>query len=264
MLWHEQNWPTIRSLDKQMPVVVPLGSVEQHGKHMPLFVDTIQVAAVAEGVEKRLKDKILMLPTQWLGSSEHHLDFPGTISLAPNIYMQMIQSITKCILRAGFKRIFFLNGHGGNIVPASAALGELAGRDDEADAAMIALSSWWHVGKDALAPQKNGMTTPQLTHACEYETSMILYLRPDLVKMDQIRESEAVINNRWSHVEMGGKVATFQRWPRVTPSGSMGHPTAATAEKGKGMFEGVVEEVVAFLNDFARWPLLPVIGPKVD
>jgi creatinine amidohydrolase len=261
MLWHEQRWPTIRSLDKQMPVVVPLGSVEQHGKHMPLFVDTIQVTAVAERVEKRLTDKILMLPTQWLGSSEHHLDFPGTISLAPHIYMQMIQSITRCILNAGFQRIFFLNGHGGNIVPASAALGELAGRDDEANAALIALSSWWAVGSDALAPEKNGMETPRLTHACEYETSMILHLRPDLVAMDQIQESEPVINNRWSHVERGGKVSTFQRWGRVSPSGSMGHPSAATAEKGKGMLEGVVNEVVDFLNDFAQWKLLTTIGP---
>lgn len=261
MLWHEQTWPTIRSLDKQTPVVVPLGSLEQHGPHMPLFVDTIQVMAVAERVEQRLKDRILMLPTQWLGSSEHHLDFPGTISLPPAIYMQMIQYITRCILSAGFKRIFFLNGHGGNEVPASAALGELTGRDDKADSVLLAFASWWSVGKDAMDADKNGMQTPRLTHACEYETSMILHLRPDLVKMDQIRESKPVLDNRWTHAEMGGKVTTFHRWRRITPSGSMGHPSAATAQKGKGMLEGVVNETTAFLQDFMTWPELPPIGP---
>jgi creatinine amidohydrolase len=261
MFWHEQSWPTIRSLDKQMPVVVPIGSLEKQGKHLPLFVDTIQVTAVAERVEKRLHDKILVLPTQWLGCSEHHKDFPGTITLPPTLYMQMIQTIARCILRAGFQRILFLNGHGGNEVPGSAALNELVGQDDQADTTWLAFSSWWNVGKDALAPEKNGMTTPRLTHACEYETSLLLYLRPDLVKMDKVQEGTPAVNNRWSHTEFGGKVSTFQRWRRVTAAGSMGRPSAATAKKGEGILNGVVDEVVNFLNDYAQWPQLPICGP---
>ena len=87
MLWQEQSWPAMREMNKQLPVVVPLGSVEQHGHHLPLFVDSIQVSAIAERVEERssLKNEILLLPTFWLGSSHHHMDFPGTVSVLPSL-----------------------------------------------------------------------------------------------------------------------------------------------------------------------------------
>src|SRR5262249_6340820 len=74
--WHEQSWPGIEKIDKTLPVIVPLGSIEQHGKHLPLCVDTVQVTAVAERAEKPLGDKAIFLPPLWLGSSDHHKDFP--------------------------------------------------------------------------------------------------------------------------------------------------------------------------------------------
>ena len=144
MLWHEQNWPTIQKLDKQIPVVLPLGSMEQHGHHLPLFVDTMQVTRIAQTVEKQMGDKVLMLPTEWLGCSEHHLDFPGTVSVPASLYSKMIKSMARCVLRAGFKRIFFLNGHGGNEVPGAQALTEYVGESDEADDAFLVFASWWH------------------------------------------------------------------------------------------------------------------------
>src|SRR5688572_5522517 len=117
MYWHEQTWPAIQQMNKQLPVVVPLGSLEQHGHHLPLFVDSIQVTEIAQRVERALTKGVLLLPTQWLGSSHHHMDFPGTVSVLPGLYAQVIKSIAKSILNAGFRRIFFLNGHGGNEVP---------------------------------------------------------------------------------------------------------------------------------------------------
>src|SRR5436853_507194 len=81
MLWHEQSWPQIQTIDKKMPVVIPLGSCEQHGHHLPLFVDSMEVTAIAQRVEEKLRERILLLPTLWLGHSDHHKDFPGTISV---------------------------------------------------------------------------------------------------------------------------------------------------------------------------------------
>ncbi len=262
MLWHEQSWPQIQKLDKQLPVVIPLGSLEQHGHHLPLFVDTIQVSAIAAAIERAMKDRVLLLPTLWLGASDHHLDFPGTVSVGVSLYSQMIAAITTSILRAGFRRLFFLNGHGGNDTPATQALTQLAGSDDTADGAHLAFASWWNVAQDALDPQRHGMASANLSHSCEYETSFMLALRPDLVHLDRAAEGTPAIANEWHHSERGGKVKIFKRFHRLTASGSLGKPSAATAAKGSAMFDAVVGEILRFLQDFSAWEELRPRGPS--
>ena len=261
MWWHEQSWPRIEALPKDLPVVIPIGSIEQHGRHLPLCVDTAQVTAIAERAQAELGDAALFLPTLWLGCSEHHKDFPGTVSVPPSLYSEMIKSVARSVLRAGFTRMFFLNGHGGNETPGSQALTELVGEDDNADAAYLVFASWWHVGRDALAPERHGMTTASLSHACEYETSMMLALRPELVDLPAAREGLPVLDSPWfrsgAGAVGGGKVRLFRRFHRLTASGSHGKPTAATQAKGQSMLKGVTADVVAFVRDFATWPDLP-------
>jgi len=259
MLWHEQSWPQIRKLDKQTPVIVPLGSLEQHGHHLPLFVDTIEVTAVAQAVEQRMRDRVLLLPTLWLGHSEHHRDFPGTVSVPASLYSQMIQGVARSVLRAGFTKILFLNGHGGNETPAAQALTELSCADDVADGTHLGFTSWWQVGAAAVAPERHGMATPSISHACEYETSMILALRPDLVRIDQA--VEAPPRAPWNNSDLGKRVRFFRRFHRLTAAGSLGKPTAATAEKGRSLIDAVVMDVVAFVEEFITWKDLPAVGP---
>jgi creatinine amidohydrolase len=262
MLWHAQSRPTIQKLDKNMPVVVPVASCEQHGRHLPLFVDTIQVTSIAERVEKEMADQILLTPTLWLGCSHHHMDYPGTISVAPSLFSQIIKSIAQSVLRAGFKRIVFLNGHGGNEIPGSQALTELVNEDDDADGACLAFSSWWMVAKEGLAAEKHGMSSPQVSHACEYETSLMLFLRPDLVVMDEIVQNDPILETPWYHSEYGGRVHVFHRFSRLTAPGNMGKPKEASAEKGESLFRAVIADVKSFLTDFATWPKFERIGPK--
>ena len=261
MWWHEQSWAAVAALDKNLPVIVPLGSIEQHGMHLPLSVDTAQVTAVAEQAETELRESTLFLPTLWLGCSEHHKDFAGTISVPPALYADNVKAVARSILRAGFRRILFLNGHGGNETPGAQALTELVGEDDTADGAFLVFSSWWQIARDALSPERHGVSTPAISHACEYETSIMLALRPDLVRLDQAREApQALCKPPWLESGGGGgRVRMFRRFHRLTPSGSMGRPTAATASKGKSMLAAVTAEVVAFLRDFANWPELPVL-----
>ena len=257
MLWHEQTWPIIQSLDKETPVVVPLASCEQHGHHLPLFVDTIQVNEIADRLEKRLGDAMLLTPCLWLGCSHHHKDFPGTISVVPSLFSQMVASVAESILRAGFRRIFFLNGHGGNEVPGSQALCEMVATNNSADDVYLALASWWKAAVDGLAPDRHGLETPRITHACEVETSMMLFLRPDLVRTDRIVEHDLVLDGEWFNSDYGGKVEVFRRFHRLTGPGCMGKPSAATAEKGASMMEAVLDDLVTFLGEFASWPDLP-------
>lgn len=262
MHWNELSWPAIDSQDRNTPVVIPLGSCEQHGHHLPVFVDTIQVQAVADGVEKALHDRILLLPAIWLGSSHHHIDYPGTISLPPELYTAVIKHVVGSVLNAGFRRLFFLNGHGGNEVPVSQALAALVAESDAADNAYLAVSSWWAVGRDALEPERLNLTTPGISHACEVETSMMLAIRADLVEQSKALEPNPVLKSDWFNFEYGGKVGVFRRYHRLTAPGNMGAPRAATKEKGDAMLAGVVAQVVKFLEEFSRWPELGKIGPK--
>lgn len=262
MLWQEQSWPDIEALDKDIPVMVPLGAIEQHGRHLPLCVDTIQVTEIAQRVERQLPSGVLLTPTQWLGSSHHHLDFPGTLSVGPSLYSQMVKAIAQCIIKAGFKRIFFLNGHGGNRVPGAQALSELVTESEEADATLLAMTTWWHIGADAIRPEKHDMASPSLSHACEYETSMALFLRPDLVKMDQFVRTPPAMATKWFHTEYPSRpVQVFNRFHRRTGAGNLGAGGDATAEKGRTMTAGVVDEIVSFLKDFRTWPMMSKLGP---
>lgn len=219
-----------------------------------LFVDSIQVSALAQRVNEQLGDKVLVTPTLWLGSSHHHIDFPGTLSLPPTLYTQVIQNMVSCVLRAGFKRVFLLNGHGGNEVPISQALAELVAQQDDADAACLGFGSWWKIAEEALKPGQHGMATPGISHACEYETSAMLALRPDLVESSMIEECPPAINHTWYNSEYGGRINLFHRYHRFSKSGSQGSPSRATAAKGHSMLDAVVDEVTKLVLDMASWP----------
>lgn len=262
MLWHEKKWPEILKLDRNIPVMIPLGSCEQHGPHMPLITDTIQVGAIAEAVEKAIPSKVLALPPLWLGCSHHHLDFTGTVSVKPTLYSEMIKDIARCFLKAGFRKIFFLNGHGGNDAPATHALTELTVEDDCADDAYLMFASWWFLAREQLKDPALGMDTPVLTHACEYETSFVLFLRPDLVDMKSVGEPQSMLIRPWMKKEWNGFVKGFRRFHRMTATGALGDATTANADKGQRIKDAVVKQVIEFLEDFATWPEMPKIGPK--
>ncbi|MFA9478476.1 creatininase family protein [Phycisphaerales bacterium AB-hyl4] len=258
MKWQEQTWPSIAAMDKATPVVIPLGSIEQHGHHMPLCTDTVQVTAIAERAEAALGERAIFLPPLWLGSSHHHLDFAGTLSLKPTLYTQVIQDLATSVLQAGFRRLFFLNGHGGNETPVAQALTELSDLQPMAADALLAFASWWSVGKPDAT--KLGMQSPGITHACEYETSLMLHLRPDLVKQDLASDAPTILDSPWLKGEK--RVTLFRRFSRMTATGSLGQPTAASEAKGASVLEAVSADVVAFVSEFASWSMPETLGPR--
>lgn len=263
MKWHEFSSAALKVCDKDLPVIIPLGSCEQHGHHLPLFVDSLQVGALAERIENRLGEQALFLPVQWLGASHHHMDFCGTISLRPKLYAEVIQAITLCILHHGFHRLFFLNGHGGNITPAAHALTDLIAVDDRADAAEIGLASWWTLASESMQPKEANMVSPHLTHACEYETSLILALRPDLVDLSKIPTDATEKQRPWANdPRWGGHYEGFHRFHRWTSSGHMGKPQAASAEKGEQLLANITDTLVDFIKDFSKLPKMSIMPEK--
>lgn len=253
MKFGEYCWSDIQQADKNKVVVMPLGSMEQHGLHSPLLTDTYLVTAVAERVEKHLSEQIYLLPTFWLGASDHHLDLPGTVSVTNSVYTAVIKNTVRSIAKAGFSRLFFLNGHGGNVTPGTQAITELTNESDVYNNMWIALSSYWTVAAPAISPADHGMMTKQLSHACEYETSMMLFLRGEIMRMDRVKSSPPLLDSPFFHSEHGGRVNVAKRMATRTPTGAMGEPQHATPEKGESLLNAIVDEMISCIEDFATW-----------
>ena len=256
MIYGNQTWLEIDDIDKEQAVViVPLAALEQHGHHLPLLTDTYITTAIAEAVERQLPQQALLTPTLWCGASDHHLDFPGTISLPNSIYADVVQSICTSILSAGFEKILLLNGHGGNVAPGTAAITELVADDDDCDDSYIAFASFWVVAADELRPEKHGMTQDGFSHACEYETSMMLHLHGELVALSKAQ------GNVMKEYDSVPGLAVASRFHRRTATGAMGSPELGTAEKGESLVAAGVAKVVELVQKMSPWPTKPVLGP---
>ena len=122
MKLEEMKWPDVAALSKNTPVVIPVAAHEQHGKHMPLHTDSLLLGEIVRRAEANLGEDILFAPLQWLGNSHHHMDFPGTMSADPRVYLDLLTGLLENFLQHGFKRLVLLNGHGGNMVPGAQGL----------------------------------------------------------------------------------------------------------------------------------------------
>ncbi len=252
MYYGDLRWTDIEQLDKSRFVVVaPLAALEQHGHHLPLLTDTYLVTAVAERVHEHLGDNILLAPTFWCGASDHHLDFPGTLSLPNSLYVEVIKSLVRCYVRAGFRRVLFLNGHGGNVAPGETAITEMANSCDLCDSALIALGSYWTIADNVMQPEQHGMDSPRLTHACEYETSMMLAVQGETVHLNAARGVPL-------DAPSSGKARIAGRFHRLSETGALGSPEKATAEKGESLLSAIGGEVAAYVRQLAAWPLRDV------
>ncbi len=148
MLLENLTWPEVKRLKPATKIVVlPLGSFEQHGPHLPLTTDTDIVTAVARGVEAARPSKVLCLPTLWPGHSTHHLFFPGTLSVSQMPYIELVRELCASIVNFGAKKVFLLNGHGGNDVPLRAALRELKSRFPKV---RFVFASYWTLAAESI------------------------------------------------------------------------------------------------------------------
>jgi creatinine amidohydrolase len=240
-------WPAVAALPKTTPVVFPIAALEQHGKHMPVFTDSLLLGEVIRRVKLApVAARCLFAPLQWLGNSHHHTDFPGTLSAAARVYLDVLEDLATCVLDHGFTRIVFVNGHGGNIVPAQQALFELKQlHRTRRDLLLLALTYWDAAGSPADAVPD--LVQKRMGHACEWETSMVLRLNPGLVAGDVSAVPE---------VPFGREFAPGHRaWvmPDRSEPGHIGKPSAATAEKGERLFAHFAAGVAAYLDRVVAW-----------
>jgi len=259
MLFANLTYKTINQQTREKVVILPLGATEQHGPHMAVSTDTDIVTHVAAGCEALLPDDILLCPALPFGSSHHHLSFGGTLSLSITTYTQAIVELVESLLNNGFRKIILLNGHGGNITPVKQALAVLGNRYDSTMSPNIALVTYWETAGSIFAGAAP-MESPALSHACEYETSMMLHLFPEKVWMNLAERSVRPETNGFIPFEDDEPykgVTLFKQTAYISSNGSSGHPQLATAEKGQYLIENAVRSVSDFITSFKNWPLLP-------
>ncbi len=238
MYWklEELTWEEAEKAFKEADyVILPTGSLEQHGLHLPLNVDSLRATYLVDEVLKssdRYGLKLIKLPTLPYGCSEHHMKFPGTITIKPETYIQLIKDIGLSVYRHGAKRFLIMNFHGGNLSALSIAM-QIIRRETGMKTYLV---HWTSYARDLI----DAWTTPGWGHACEHETSIILYYRPELVRKHKIVKPK---------IRSRPPISSFRYFNEITNTGGIGDPTKSSAEFAKQLIEKVTERILKALKE---------------
>jgi len=235
------TWPEVKGEinNGRDTVVVPLGSTEQHGRHMPVGTDAVLGDEFGWSLAERLD--AFLAPTVRFGCSEHHLAFPGTISLSQETFQRVVADVVKSLLRHGFRRIVLLPTHGGNFKPLADAVGKLEPVENAKVLAFTDLEGFVNTAfESSRAFRVNAAQSG--AHSGEWETSLMLALRPEQVKMDQANEGFV---GELSEI----MARVFDGIQNLDENGVLGDPRPATAAAGKKYFEEIVEFLYRWVQD---------------
>jgi len=245
MFLSDLKWTEVDALSRDTPVIFPLAALEQHGRHMPVFTDSLLTNELVRRTEAVMAERVLFAPLMWLGNSHHHLDFPGTLSADPRVYLDLLNGLLENFVDHGFTRLVFLNGHGGNDVPGKQAVFEARQHYRDRSDLLLLFATYWHLGAEPWR-RHPGIRQRVMGHACEWETSMVMSLRPELVG-DPRRTEEVPFGNSFEPASRGW-IMTDRSEP-----GHVGDPREASAEKGEILFDCFTERIVQLLDRVIAW-----------
>ncbi len=239
-------------------VVVPVGSIEQHGQHLPTMTDSACVEHLIHEAVVRLGPQVpaIIAPSVRYGYSHDHLGFPGTLSLSARLLEDVLVEIGSSVLSSGFNRIVFVNGHGSNsslLYYVVRRIREMATRP-----LSVAAATYWTVAREQISKVRIS-ELGGMGHACELETSLMLHFEPGTVDMSRaVREVPAQYSPYRSVDLLSPGVAVApDRFAKRTKSGVQGDPLVASADHGAVLAEVIVPALTTFLLDFASWELVP-------
>lgn len=248
----EMTSPEVALINKDLAVaMVPIGANEQHGPHLPVGTDTYILNAVLDEFLHILPEDfpLVVAPYIPIGKSNEHMPFAGTISFSYQTLMGVIRDICKSLERQGFKKIALFNSHGGNTDVLTSLCRDLR---DELNVKVFVID-WWFTNfwADILAELQES-PRDGVFHACELETSIMMYIKPGLVYRDKMAPGfppEQLRQNKY--VTIFGPVTMGWLTPDISPTGVIGDPTKATAEKGKRFIEYAAMKLVEIVEEIA-------------
>lgn len=256
--WEENTSPVLAAAIGRDPVVVlPVGSVEQHGRHLPVGCDANSAEAVALRAAKAFEIReqpLLVLPALWYGFSPHHMSFAGTITLRSETFLTAVQDIVESVLSQGVRRVVILNGHGGNVSSLDVVAARL-GHTWHGRARIVAVT-YFHLAALRQAEFRES-SMGGMGHACEFETSVQLALHPDLVDMLAAVSCYPTPPSPRQSTDLFGSslVRSYHDFKDLSPTGTFGDPALGSTDKGETILRICVEELRAFLTEFATWPM---------
>jgi creatinine amidohydrolase len=254
-LWAEMSWKDFQDADMASVIaVLPVAAIEQHGPHLPVGVDTF----INEGHLRRTIERVpanlpvLFLPIQSIGKSNEHIEFPGTLTFSVETVIRAWTDIGESVARAGCRKMIFVNSHGGN-VPAI----DIVARDLRVRRNMLVVnSSWSRFG------YPDGMFGPRERahgiHAGDYETSVMLAFRPDLVRMNEARDfvsTAADMERDFTWLRATQPIGFGWMSNDLNEYGAMGNASIATAEKGEACADYGATAFIELLEDIASFDL---------
>lgn len=239
------SWPQIDALDKREGVVIlPIGAVEQHGPHLPTLTDTLIITRVLEATLAALPDTVRAwaLPPLNYGKSNEHINFPGTVSLSAATLSAVLHDIAASVHRAGFRRLAFLNGHGGNV-----AVLDAAARDIRAATGLMCFCLQPALYTDPPFEISDDERRYGF-HAGELETSLVLHIDPELVDMERAVRHFARFPDTGTPLFYFGGASTAWLSDDWSESGVFGDATLGTAEKGRALLAASAPKLAAIIG----------------
>ncbi len=242
-LMGELTWPEARERLKEVDMVLlPVGSIEQHGSHLPLDTDAFDAEYLAQQIAAACSDpKPLVLPLISYGVSYHHDDFTGTMSITNETLSRLVYEIGMSAARNGFNKIVIVNGHGGN-VPSLKFAAQMINRDAHI---FVCVDTGETSDPDVLDLAE----TPNDVHAGEIETSVSLAIRPHLVKLDRAKKYVPKFSSRYLNFSSKRSVEWYARTAKLSRNGVLGDPSKASKEKGEKMWAIMVKNLVELVED---------------
>lgn len=245
-MWKELTAPALRELAaRDAFVILPVASMEQHGPHLPVGVDTILCEGVcklaAEAVQGAMP--VVVAPTLWCGMAEHHMAFGGTFTFDIPTYRAVLLAFLKSIARHGFKKVLIVNGHGGNISALAAFLPDFAVETG----LKVRATTYFELAQPGMPAILEDQE--RVRHACEGETSLMMHFAGELVRRDKLPEA---IGPQHSTPRPLG-VARYRSFRDFSDTGVVGDARRATQEKGEKLAIVCRDAIVAVLKDPEAW-----------
>ena len=259
IFYSDYTWPEIRRMISRNPVVLlPVASVEDHGPHLPLDTDNVLVWEICTAAARKVAGKALVMPLVPYGFDEHHMDFPGCITVDPVHFINYLADVAGSVARHGFKKILIVNGHGSN-----APMADIVARKVTIESGSLCASvNTWTLGREEIGKVRESVFPGGISHAGEYETSIYLHLDETRVRKGKIVKDIDFPESRffWRDLERPSPVQLMEWWSSFSRTGVCGDPTKANPKKGKIVFEASVKRLADLILEFR----LRKISPRRD
>ncbi len=262
--WSQLTTRDFASLDPATTVaVLPLGATEQHGPHLSLSVDSTLVDGIVEAALPLLPAALpaLFLPTQHIGLSPEHSNFPGTLTLSSETLIRLWKDIGAGVAHAGVRKLVFFNAHGGHVGAMDVVARELR----MAHGLIVYGVNWFNLPLGAAGAQFSDDEHRFGVHAGDIETSMMLSLAPERVRMEQARDFASASRDRSTGYPIlgnGGSAKLGWAMEDYNPYGAAGNAANATAAKGEAVVSAAAAQLALLLAEVSRLPLETIGAPE--